>query len=290
MSDPEYPALSGSLEMMSVATFDRIADQIEAGHRLKTLRFYMLGEPFLNKNTVDFIRTAKQRNLADRIEVTTNGSPLVNADLRRAILESGLDYLRISVYATDKDKQLSLTQSKVPPDAILGAVAALTAERDRLGAQTYIYAKFIDGGNRSETERFLSAYGEVCDEAQIENPMNWDGQNDYLSPLRADSGHEGEGQTSDGYRPARVACPYPFYTAVIHVNGDVSLCCVDWSKATKVGNIHEDALGAIWRGPAAQAFRRLHLAGKRAENKACAQCQYLLTAPDDIDRLVDPAK
>ncbi|MCK9387795.1 MAG: SPASM domain-containing protein [Sulfuritalea sp.] len=282
ISSKDYLRQGGG-EMMTNATFQTICDQIEEGGRLKALRLYMLGEPLLNKRIIDFIAEARRRNLAERIELTSNGAPLKNASLRSQLLASGLDYLRISVYGTTLDEHRQLTQSNSDPLHIRASLAALKSERDRTGSALYIYAKLIDSGDLDQINRFKQQYDTICDEAEIEPPMNWDGQGDYLSPIFANT----DPSALHALFPhKKVACPFPFYTAVVHVNGDVSLCCVDWSKMTKVGNIHTRTLMEIWNGPEAVAFRLLHLSGKRNQNTACSKCSHLFTSPDNIDDLL----
>ena len=40
-------------------------------------------------------------------------------------------------------------------------------------------------------------------------------------------------------------CAFPFYTLAIHVDGNVSPCCVDWRKEEILGNIKESNLKEI---------------------------------------------
>lgn len=73
---PNYKEITGGTKRLSMETWFNIQrDIIELGH-LKTLNFYMLGEPFLNKDLLGFVRLARNSNIADRICITTNGSML----------------------------------------------------------------------------------------------------------------------------------------------------------------------------------------------------------------------
>ena len=63
----DYFERSGGRSKLDVADCSMILDQdLELG-RLKTLNFYMLGEPYANRDLPTFIKMAKERDVADRI-------------------------------------------------------------------------------------------------------------------------------------------------------------------------------------------------------------------------------
>ena len=98
----DYEEKSGGLHQMSYEDFVHIADQIKRMGTVKTLNFYMMGEPFVNKQLIQFIAYAKQQNIAERVIVTTNGSLLTESKYND-IIHSGLDYLRVSIYGASDD-------------------------------------------------------------------------------------------------------------------------------------------------------------------------------------------
>ena len=61
----------------------------------------------------------------------------------------------------------------------------------------------------------------------------------------------------------------------MNFDGQVSVCCVDWSFGTIVGDLKTNTLDEIWNGEKLRAFRLTHLQGKRSTIPACAKCQYL---------------
>lgn len=53
----------------------------------------------------------------------------------------------------------------------------------------------------------------------------------------------------------RIKCLKPFYSLELHAGGDVSFCCVEWSKVGYIGNIKDNSLEEIWNGKIAQYIR-----------------------------------
>ena len=280
-SFPDFAERTGGLFRLGVPDFERICDQILELGRLKTLNLYMMGEPFVNRGLPDLVAIAKRKGVAERVVVTSNGT-LIDAAMAERIVESQLDYLRISVYGATQERMTGVTASLIPLDRVVANVERVRALRDGHEAKRpFVYVKMIDLGDPSENQRFLDLFAGKCDEAAIEPVMNWnDPEEGNLSGLGLDEllrGHY--------FSHRKEVCPFPFYTLVIHSDLQVGVCCVDWAKQTAVGNLREQTLSEIWRGEALHEFRMKHLRRERQSIEACRNCTYLHTAPDKLDAL-----
>ncbi len=241
----------------------------------------MMGEPFANPRTIDFIRIATATRLAERICVTTNGSLFRTATID-ALLDSQIDFVRISIYGGTPEAFARRTGSKIALDRIVDGVAKLHQQRQLRGlARPHLYVKMIDSGDQVENDAFLSLFREICDEVALEPAMNWnDPEGENLAQTPIDSL-----MNTDHFQHKKSACPLPFYTLVIHSDLRVSPCCVDWDKRAVVGDLRTDTLVDIWHGAPMRNFRLEHLRGNRRMLEACARCTYLYTVPDNVDSL-----
>ena len=276
----DFEQRSGGLHRMDATAFARIADQVAAMGGVRTLNLYMMGEPFVNRALPDFIRIANDRGICDRIIVTTNGS-LLNEDVARRTIASGLDYLRVSVYGGDAQSFARKTRRKIPLDRVRCNVERFRALRDEMKGATHIYAKMIDSGDAAENARFLAMFGAVADEAVIEPAMNWnDPEDGNLAQIDRAT------MLDTPYFSGRKAvCPQPFYTLVVHSDLRVSVCCVDWAKEAVVGDLRTETLGDIWRGETLRAFQLAHLERRASQLAACRNCTFLHTMADNLDDL-----
>lgn len=89
---------------MSIDMFTKILSDLKdltgaAGKKIKQMGLFWMGEPFLNKKIFDFIRLAKESNVAEKILITTNGS-LITKENADEIISSGLDIMLVSIYGT----------------------------------------------------------------------------------------------------------------------------------------------------------------------------------------------
>jgi radical SAM protein with 4Fe4S-binding SPASM domain len=277
----DYRERAGGLSSLTVESCAKVLDEIATMGRLRTLNFYMLGEPYANRSLPAFIAMAKERDVADRIIVTTNGT-LLNEQMANETIASGLDFLRISIYGSTAERQREVTRSKIPLDRIIANIRQLRLMREAMGVfKPYIYCKMIDSGDAAENANFLKIFAPLSDEIEIEAAMNWNLDEDEHSL----SGLNSALQKTTHLLQAKSACPFPFYTLVINADLRVSVCCVDWEKATTIGNLATQSLKDIWNGEALRDFQLTHLAGERHTIEACRNCSYLHTAPDWIDDL-----
>lgn len=285
MSLSEYPKISGGFRTMDMLEFNKICRDIQAGGRLKVLRFYLMGEPLLNPSLPEMIKMACEMKLAERTELTTNGV-FLSEDKSIALINSGLDYLRVSISSVNQRRHEYITQTNISINQIYKNIERFKEIRNEMSEQRpFLYIKMIDQLNDEENSRFLQMYQHLGDEVAIEKPMNWDNYNDYDLLQAAYNNEKRILDLKSLYPYPKSVCPFPFYTMSINVNGDVTVCCVDWNKATRIGNVFETTLKSIWDGDNLRNFRRMQISKKRTMNLSCANCQFLFTSPDNLDNM-----
>lgn len=62
---------------------------------------------------------------------------------------------------------------------------------------------------------------------------------------------------------------------MIHVNGDVTTCCLDEKLENRIGNITTQALSKLWYGKKMNAWRLAHVEGRFSESgPLCDRCNW----------------
>lgn len=151
-SFPDFEERTGGLHRLDLAAFERVAGQIVELGRLKVLNFYMMGEPLANRALPDSIRTAVELGVADRTSLTTNATLLDERSADR-LIESGLNYLRVSIYGGTEEAHARRTGSRIKLARIVENVRAFRARRETRGATSpVVYVKMIDSGDSVENE------------------------------------------------------------------------------------------------------------------------------------------
>ena len=100
----DFHKISGGKFKLDYSIYSEVINELSENGGIKTLNFYMMGEPFVNKEITKFISYAKQKSVAEKLIVTTNGS-LIKENIYESICTSLLDYLRVSIYGFNEENQ-----------------------------------------------------------------------------------------------------------------------------------------------------------------------------------------
>lgn len=288
LSLDEFNKIVGPRMNMPIDLYKKILNDIRSMGKLNNLNIYGDGEPLLHPDIAELVSLAKENDVAEAITITTNAS-LLTEKVAKNLIESRLDYLRISVYSIYDNIFKKITNTQYDADLIFNNVKQLFKIRnDRGGKTPFIYVKLIDTYSK-ENEDFLSKYNFIADEVNIETPMNWNSFNNIDLISNIDRHRKTNEKTLQGYygkhniSNVKKICTTPFLSLNIKSNGDVCICIVDWNKGTKIGNISTVSLSEIWYGDTLREFRRMHIEQRKHENESCRNCKFMYCNPDNMD-------
>ena len=273
---------------LPLARFRRVMEQLQAwpGPKLKVLKLSLYGEPLLNPDFCEMLRLAREADVAERIETTTNAS-LLSRDIAAKLVEYGLDYARVSIYASDQAKHLAVTGSALDIGVIHENLRVLQEIKTCRGSEKpFVSCKMLDAYGE-ENERFTRMYEDVADEVYLDKPHGWiqvDGA-DFIKKFYRD-GAAGAMADLRQHSTRRIACPMAFTTMAVRSNGDVSPCCVDFIGGTNLGNVDKTSLQEIWNSDPWYEFGKMQLEDRKTENSSCARCDIHLSdhyTRDNID-------
>lgn len=259
---------------------------LQTGRKIKRIHLYKYGEPLLHKDFPYMVKLAKEAEIAESIETTTNGA-LLTESLSREILEAGLDAIRISVEHVEDDYYALVSMGKITYEQIRKNVESLFLQKVRLSKPLHIHAKIIDTGlSEAQINRFANDFSSISDSWNVNKCEKWppDGINDLKCFGRPDVAPE-SGRLWGRHKKRRIVCAEPFTKLAINFNGSVSVCCIDWSYNAIIGDASTQHIRDIWQGEAVRNFRFKHLTGERFSLSACFTCDYADNLPDiDIYR------
>jgi hypothetical protein len=62
---------------------------------------------------------------------------------------------------------------------------------------------------------------------------------------------------------------------MVHVNGDVTTCCLDEHLENRLGNLRDTPLAALWDGETIHRWRVAHVEGRFADSgPLCPRCNW----------------
>ena len=265
--------------LMSMETFETIIHQFQTweGDKLKVLKLSLYGEPFTNPDFCEMLRIAKNAEIAERIETTTNAS-MITEQIAEKLVEYGIDYIRVSIYGGKQKRYEEVTSVEtVSMKEIYQNLKYIQKLKKAKGVdKPFVSAKMLDTFTE-ENEQFLEKFHDAADEVYIDKPHNWIAHEEksFISSLYKKEQEDALKKDLEKTISQRIACPMPFTTLAVRNDGAVSPCCVDWLGGTNLGNILQENIQDIWNGEAMYQFRKMQLENRRKENASCKNCELV---------------
>lgn len=263
LSEEELSKINFKKQIMSLEVYKKAIDDLtEFSKPLKALLFAGHGEPLLHTDIVEMVTYAKQRKVADRIEIVTNASLLTN-ELSDKLIAAGLDRIKISIQGINKNKYKDICDVDIDYDKFIGNIKYFYEHK----SNTDVYIKIIDVAlDYKEDEKvFFDIFKPISDSVAVE----------YAIPFVEEIDREIYGKEFDkckqGNKPMEAeVCSMPFYMMVVTPFGEVVPCC-----STEIpfilGDIKEHSLKEIWNSDKRKKFLSLQLKN-RFINKICGKC------------------
>ena len=267
-------------QFMNMDIYKKAIDNIsEFDSKIKALIFAGHGEPLLNKNIAEMVRYAKEKDIAERIEIVTNGS-LLTHEMSDALIDAGLDRLRVSLQGITSKKYKEISDVELDINKLKENLEYFCSHKKN----TEVYVKIMDISMDSEDDfgKFKDMFKNACDISAIEYAIPFVNEIDYSQvgdiSEKCKQGNTGRSQI----------CSMPFYMMVIYPDGSVAPCC-STSLPLTYGNVMQASLKDIWNGKMLNEFllRQLNGAKNIPVCKECSVPDFGLQNGDYLDGFKD---
>jgi radical SAM protein with 4Fe4S-binding SPASM domain len=271
---PQCPSglreFSRNTGMLDLTLYKKIIDEIHP--ELVYLILYFQGEPFLNKQFLEFVKYAAAKNI---YTATSSNAHYFTDEMARATVESGLDRLIVSLDGITQD---TYEKYRIGGnlEKVLEGTKRLVYWKKKLGSKTpHIIWQFIAFKHNEhqipELEKKAKEIG--VDELGIKTAQIYDYQHtDELIPeTEALSRYK---KTEDGYvikNELLNQCWRMWRGSVVTWDGLVVPCCFDKDATHRFGDVSKDTFEAVWKGEAYNNFRSAILRSRK-EIDICTNC------------------
>ena len=270
---------------MPLALFKKIIDDIAP--ICKTIGVSYCGEPLLNKDIFNMICYASDKGMC--VSMLTNGI-LLNAEARKGVLESGLNFMAISMDGATKHTYESI-RIGASFERLVENIKSLVTERDqrKLSHPSIDLQMVVTQKNLHEVDTFEKLARDLgVDRAYLKSL--------YIDRSREDVGYvqylEKDYFVNSAILPSRYMvnergnlelkdkglCPQKARTPVITTDGDVLPCCFDIFGEYVLGNITNQRFMDIWNSAKYNDFR--HNLAMQRKLPMCTNC-----LPSDYKRI-----
>jgi len=278
--------------MMPVDLFKKIVDDLgEFDDKLKKIKIGNHGEPTLHPDLAEMIAYARNKDVADTIELFTNASKLT-PELNKAIADAGLQRINISLEGLTSERYMQVAGVRQDMDELVSNIAHLYSVR----GDCKMYIKIADRTSsldkddgqihvldEQEREHFYATFGNICDEIYIEKIVpQW-------AETQADKQNEVDdtGMYDQKIKQYKEICPFVFMYLHFNCDGTTSPCTLDWPRKVVIGNVKIESAKEIWEGEALRQLRVAMLKDARNKINFCNNCSAPMVC---VDEDLDPYK
>ena len=266
---------------MDIELYRKCIDEIATfPEKVKTLRFVGMGEPLMHRHIDTMVSMAKERALAEKVEILTNGS-LLTHDLSARLIAAGLDRLVISLQGVSAEKYREISKIDLDFEKFVEQIAWFYKNK----TNTHVHCKIVDIAldGENDRERYFSVFGDICDSIGIEKAVPIFPDVSYNETLKQTAS-----TTQFGTKVIDTEiCPQPFYTLQINPDGKV-VGCYSVTYPEILGDCNTETVTQIWNGKKYNDFRRRMLNGMASVCDVCRDCTiktYRMQPEDCIKNL-----
>ena len=239
------------LGIMDFNLFKKIINQVSNQTNVGTIDIGGFGEPFADK--LLFERCEYIRQMLPKVKIFTSSNCFLMTLDKYDDICKYIDSLKISVYGISKKVYEECHRGSLTFEQTYSNILGLL-ERDKK-PYTIALMTLIDE-NKQEKDDWIKFWESKVNEVYVWLPHNFQGYRGYRTI-------DYNNQVSCG-RPLNG----PLY---VHIDGTVSMCCLDINKKLKIGDMNTDTIPEIFRS---EEYRRIKTAHRNKNFKgiACENC------------------
>jgi MoaA/NifB/PqqE/SkfB family radical SAM enzyme len=242
--------------------YQAILQQCQGRAELESVTLSFQNEPLMDPRLDARILAARDYLPNVNIGIVTNASLLRGKRLQR-LMDAPPDFIKMSVSSIDQDEyeaaMVGLRHSNVMKNIL--TVRDWAEERDGK-PHLIINCVYPIAGTRRSLREIKDFWRSRRLQLHVINLENRGG---FFSAEQMNI-------MTSSPRHARDWCKRPEEQLSVWPNGDVALCCADWTKSAIVGNVLESSLAEIWDGAPIRRYRAALRGGRGDTVSPCNTC------------------
>ncbi|MBD3226173.1 MAG: radical SAM protein [Caldithrix sp.] len=281
---PMCPSGNGDMHRprgkLDLKHFKSIVDDI--GDYVFQIQFWNQGEPFINKNFLEFVQYAKEKGIMT--QTSTNGHYIRTDEMAETVVKSGLDQIIFSMDGTNSE---TYAKYRVGGnfDLVIETLGRLTKARTRLGKKTPLIElqfivfkhnqdeidRLIEIARENKVNRIAFKTAQVYSEEQAKEYLPEDAQ--FLR-------YEFDGQSISMRGEIENWCKRLWLNTTVNWDGSISPCCFDKDADYAMAHLFDQkkSFKEIWKNGDYMQFRKQVLSNRKGI-EMCGNCTEGLEEP-----------
>ena len=240
---------NASRGFMKFEEYKKVIDEL--GSYLTNVELYNWGEPLLNKDLIDMIQYAKERNIPVCISTNLN---ILDSGMAKALISTRIDKIFISCDGASPETYSKYRIGGNFHNVISNTSQLSEAKKKLNNCYTRLILLFhVFKHNEHEVEKIKELAKDLGVELRI-NRMRTDMGKEIFEKVEASIERDKDWIPLNSEHCAfdlerkkrRMTCKYLWKTAVINWDGAVLPCCAVYGERYAFGNVFEDPFASIW--------------------------------------------
>ena len=240
---------NASRGFMKFEGYKKVIDEL--GSYLTNVELYNWGEPLLNKDLIDMIQYAKERNIPVCISTNLN---ILDSRMAKALISTRIDKIFISCDGASPETYSKYRIGGNFHNVISNTSQLSEAKKKLNNCYTRLILLFhVFKHNEHEVEKIKELAKDLGVELRI-NRMRTDMGKEIFEKVEASIERDKDWIPLNSEHCAfdlerkkrRMTCKYLWKTAVINWDGAVLPCCAVYGERYAFGNVFEDPFASIW--------------------------------------------
>ncbi len=254
----------------STTAFKKLIDQ--KAKDLIYLNFYFQGEPFLNKNILEMIKLASQKNIYTS---TSTNAQLIDKELAKNIVDSGLNRIIISIDGTSQEIYEKYRIGGQLEKVINASKFLIEAKKDSKKNNLKIVFQFLVFKHNEHQIHKIKKLGHDIgiDKVEIKSAQIYNFKNSTnITSITQFSRYK---KDSNGFylikSKLKHKCWRMWHSGVITQDQNLVPCCFDKDADYTIGNLNSNSISVIERSSLYKKFRQ-NISSERSSIPMCQNC------------------
>jgi len=255
-----HTIMKRSQKIMNETTFNKIINRIKQ-ENIHPNAFILngFGEPLVDPKIINRIKTIKTIFPQSKIKFYSNLN-LANQKMIKNIISSGLDEINISFNGYNRQNYQKVMKISYPK-TLKNLKFLIKTKQDTLSPLKIRVSMTLVKYNEKSAQKFIQKWSHLVDSVSV-NKVH-----DYNHSVKNITN-----KFKINFSKPAFPCKYIWDTIPIDVDGNVTLCCLDYESQYQFGNVNSQPILKSFYSSKFNSIREKHLQFQPKNIKMCEHC------------------
>ncbi|MBU4315985.1 MAG: radical SAM protein [Proteobacteria bacterium] len=228
--------------------------------------FFFFGEPFINKNTIEYMGYAKKKKIP-LVSTTTNFTLVSDSDIEK-LIDYQIDSIHVSFEGLNKERYKNIRGTDDFDTVKNNLMKLIRLKEEKKSLKPWIALTYVRTNETDdEIYRFIHEWNKKVNDIHISPQFDYLGR----APIRKYQKDVNSERILDRSEENRLPCRQLWLRLVVLSNGELVPCSQNIDGEVSIGNLNNTSIIEAWNSNNMLELRMSHLSN-RIVNPVCKKC------------------